>query len=146
MPSAVIGSADRVNKNQSFALKTTTNFNMRTNMSIEGKWGYSRDGEMYSGAFGSKEEAVCAAQKNESSYVGQYHAPSAPEDYIDADDLIEKVLCQDEYCGDWADGCLDANPEQKQELTAAVRKVFADWMDRHGLRPAFGMIDEATVG
>lgn len=111
-------------------------------MSIEGKWGYSRDEETYTGAFDTRQEAIDEGLEYSENgvYVGQYQAPSSPEEYIDAEDLFEKVCCQDEYCGDWAEGTLDCTREQQDELTEAIRRVFGEWIDRHGLRPTFGLV------
>jgi hypothetical protein len=113
-------------------------------MSLEGKWGYSTDEESYTGAYDSREEAIEEAKDTDETHfwVGRYSAPPSPESCIDAEDLIDKVLCQDEYCGDWAEGCLDCSKEQLVELTDSIRKVFGEWLYQHDLRPAFGLIIE----
>jgi hypothetical protein len=115
-------------------------------MKVTGKWGYSTNEEWYTGFFDSREEAIAEARsagEDGRLWVGQFRDPMAPEDCIDAEDLIERVLCQDDYCGDWAEGALDCTPEQERELTAAIRRVFGEWMDRHGLRPQFGVVGNA---
>ena len=110
-------------------------------MNIAGKWGHSHDGEYYTGAYDTREEAVAEARAVENRFVGQFRDPQAPEDCIDADDLLEKSACQDDYEGDWADGWPDATAEQRKELTTAVQKVYGEWLDKHGLRPKWGMVE-----
>ena len=107
-----------------------------------GEWGTSRDGQAFYGTYATKEEAIEEHEEGE-TLVGQYSHPTAPELFIDGDDLLEKVLCQDEYQSDFADGTLDCTGEQLEELTAAVRKAFGDWIDRHGLRPEFLVVKDA---
>lgn len=43
-------------------------------MSINGKWGTSRDGETYSGAFATQEEAIAEARASGERFVGQYRS------------------------------------------------------------------------
>lgn len=113
--------------------------------SVAGKWGYSYDGgELFQGAYDSPQEAAEASGRG-LVVVGQYRDPVQPEEFVEASDIIDHVLCQDEYCGDWADGVLDCSPEQKDELTAALRTTVGTWLDRHGLRPEFGMVDANTM-
>lgn len=111
-------------------------------MSAEGRWGHSRDGELYTGFFDTREEALAEARANDSEFIGQYRDPISPEACIEADLLTEHVLCQDDYCGEWAEGVLDFTKEQEAELTAAIRRVFGEWIDRHGLRPGFGIVEK----
>lgn len=112
-------------------------------MSMAGKWGYSHDEEQYYGDFETREEAIEEARSVEAGYVGQYSDPTPPEEFIDAEDLLEKVLCQDEYSGGFAEDTLDCTREQRDELTVEIRRAFAAWMDRHDLRPNFGWIEHA---
>jgi hypothetical protein len=102
-----------------------------------GTWGTSYDGEYYSGRSASRGEAIAADPA--ARFVGQYEAPQL-ESYLSAELLIDNVLCQDDYCGDWADGSLAATKEQLAELTDAVRLLFRDWVERHGLMPQFGIV------
>lgn len=112
-------------------------------MSLFGKWGFSRDGELYTGAFDSAEQAVQEAEASGYGrfFVGQFREP-VTDGCLHADLLLEHIVCQDEYCGDYADGCFDCSGEQRSELTASLRLVFREWMDRHGLRPQFGIVDQ----
>ncbi len=113
-------------------------------MSIAGKWGYSHDEETYFGTFDTKKEAIRAGrQEGRPLWVGQYIDPISPEKYIDGKDLIEQVLCQNDYCGEWAEGALDCTGTQLAELTMKMRSVFGDWLDKHDLRPRFGLVDNA---
>lgn len=108
-------------------------------MSIEGRWGYTHDEETYHGSYATPEEAARESGRVVAT-VGQYEAPTPPEAYIDASLLVDHVLCQDDYCGDWADGCLDASPAEMAELTDAVRSAFRAWIDKNGLEPQFGTV------
>jgi len=104
---------------------------------IAGTWGTSYDDECYSGRAASRDEAIAADPT--ARFVGQYEAPLL-ESYLSAELLIEHVLCQDDYCGDWADGSLDATEEQCAELTEAVQRLFREWAERHDLVPQFGIV------
>ena len=114
-------------------------------MSMKGKWGYSTNEEWYTGSFDTREDAIAEGREYGSSrfWVGQFVDPPTPESYIDAEDIIEKVLCQDEYCLECADGCLSCTREQQDELTTAIRKTFGEWLDKHDLRPTFGLVENA---
>lgn len=113
-------------------------------MSITGKWGWTRDEESYHGFFDSPEEAAADGLGAKAGIitVGQYREPTAPEDYIDADLIIEHVTCQDEYCIECAEEALHCSKEQEDELTAALRATFAQWLDKHKLRPTFGIVEK----
>jgi len=108
-------------------------------MSIAGKWGISRDGDHYHVAGETRDKALEEADVGD--YVGRFRDPIQPEDTLHARDILDNVLCQDDYCGDWAEGCLDPTLADLEELETAMSKVFGDWIDRHGLRPTFGIID-----
>lgn len=112
-------------------------------MSHAGKWGYSSDEELYHGIFDTRDEAIIEAGETRPAWVGRYRDPIAAEKCVDGEDLIEKVLCQDDYAGEWAEGELDCNREQINDLTEAIAKTFGEWIDRHGLRPSFGIIEHA---
>ena len=110
-------------------------------MAHAGKWGYSNDDESYHGAFATREEAIsegCAPR-----FVGQYGDPAPPESLIDGELLVNHVLEQDDYCGESAEDTFDCDPEIMDELTQAVRRVFAEWIDRHNLRPKFVIVVES---
>lgn len=113
-------------------------------MGHAGKWGYTRDGENYYGDYDTPEEAAegGATEEGETVTVGIFRDPIAPEQCIDGEHLIEQVLCQDDYCNDWADCTLDCTKQQLDELTKEIQGVFGKWIDRHGLRPAFGLVEE----
>jgi len=111
--------------------------------SVAGKWGYSYDGENYCGFFDTREEAIAEGGfDGRTIWVGQFRAPEC-EEYLDAEDLLDKVLCQDDYCGDWEGDAISPTKEQKAELTTEIRALFGRWLDRHDLRPKFGLVDNA---
>lgn len=113
-------------------------------MDITGKWGWTRDEESYYGFFNTPEEAAADGLPKEGGTitVGQYRDPTAPEDYVDAELIIEHVTCQDEYCIECAEDALQCTKEQEDELTASLRTTFAAWLDKHKLRPSFGIIEK----
>lgn len=114
-------------------------------MSIAGKWGTSSDNELYDGEYDTKEEAMAAAKEYEQGFIAQYRDPFTPESCIDADDIIDQCVNQDDYCGEWAEGWPDSSKEQEDELTAAIRKAFAEWLDKHSLRPRWGIVDLDSI-
>lgn len=118
------------------------------------KWGYSLDEENYLGMFDTEEEAKAEAVKEaiaealdteETIIICQYRKVRDPESFIDADLLLEHSGEQDDYHGDWGDSWPGETRDQRQELTDAVQKVYADWLDRHDLRPKWGMVREDTI-
>lgn len=114
---------------------------------FQNKWGWTRDEECYHGAFDTPEEAAAdgLGKKGGRITVGKYRAPTPPEQFIDADLIIEHATCQDEYSGPWAEDCIECSPAQAKELTEALQKTFGDWLDKHDLRPTFGIIEPETV-
>lgn len=112
-------------------------------MRIAGKWGISDTGERYEGMYDTRDEAKAAAKHGQ--YIGQYREPVLPEECWSAEDWIDHVLCQDDYCHDCAEGCLDATEEQRCELELYVRAVLGAWLDKHGLRPEFGLVEDSEV-
>lgn len=105
------------------------------------KYSYSQDEERYSVEFNSIDEAQNEAAAIVGSgghfWIGENTPPIQPEAYFDTGDWLEKVCIQDEYSSDWADGWDESTPEQQDELEGEVKKVMADWLDRHNLRPKF---------
>lgn len=112
-----------------------------------GKWGCTYDEELYHGSFATPDEAAAqgATEHGEAVTVGQYCNPLPPEKCIDASCLLEQVWQHDDYSGDWGEGEVSPTGEQVSELTAAVARVMAEWLDRHGLRPTFLLVDPDTV-
>ena len=108
------------------------------------QFAYSRDGESYNGRFDTFEEAKAEACAAGCRFVGECVEPPAPEGYFDADDWIEHVSCQDEYSIDAADDWCRPTREQREELNREVQAVMAAWLDRHGFRPTFFLIDNAV--
>lgn len=121
---------------------------------VEGKWGYSLDEENYLGMFDTeeqaKEEAVKDAIAEELNteceiIICQYRKVRDPESFVDADLLLEHSGCQDDYTGDRGDCWPGETMEQNQELTNAIQKVYSEWLDKHNLRPSWGMVRGDTV-
>lgn len=118
-------------------------------MSIVGKWGYKlhEDAEYYQGAADSAEQAAAdsGVKPGETVTVGQYRDPIRPEDVIDVEPMLEDVRDHEDYGGEWAEDALDCSDEQQTELTDDIRRVFGEWLDRHTLRPTFGIVEEQSV-
>ena len=121
---------------------------------LDGKWGYSFDFETFEEAFDTPEqakdalmtEAIARELNTECKvWIGQYRKPGDPEGYVDADLLLEHSGCQDDYMGDWGDEWPGETKEQNQELTDAIQKVYAEWLDKYDLRPSWGIIEMETI-
>lgn len=121
---------------------------------VQDKWGYSLDEETWQGLFDTKEEALDEAMKEAIAeelnteceiLVCQYRKVRDPESFVDADLLLEHSGGQDDYCGDWGDCWPGETKDQRKELTSAVQKVYAEWLDRHDLRPTWGMVRDETI-
>jgi len=119
---------------------------------MEGKFSISTNEEMFIGDYDSREEAIAAGpaevvdadSERGVFWVGEQVPPMQPEDYWDADDWMEHVACQDAYRGDHAEDWGRCTKEQRDELEMAVRKVMAEWLDHHKLRPDFFNITNVT--
>jgi hypothetical protein len=112
-------------------------------MTLEEKWGYeSGDGEQYWGCYDTPEEAANASGAPVGAIVevGQYRNPMAPETVLVAEAVFEQLLCEDDYQSDWADGYPHCTKDQEAELTAMLRQAFATWLEKHDLRPHWGIV------
>ncbi len=110
------------------------------------EYAYSHNEETFHGSFSTEHEAIVegfAGTNRAKIWVGEHKPPTPPEQLIDADTVIEAVIEQDEYCGEWSETWPDASEAQMIELTAELRKTFGAWMDKHGLRPTFFTVPEA---
>lgn len=105
------------------------------------QFSYSHNGEEYHGRFDTFEQAKAEACEMGATFVGECVAPPAPESYFDADDWLEHVSCQDEYSIDAAEDWCRPTREQRGELENEVQAVMAAWLDRHGFRPTFFLIE-----
>jgi hypothetical protein len=112
---------------------------------MSGKWGYSNDEEIYSGRFDTVDEAMVEAKALGYRVVGEYREPDAPEYFVDAEMLLDHIVSNDDYDGEWADGWPDATEDQMQELTSGIIKVFGEWLDKHDLRPKWGLVRSETI-
>lgn len=101
---------------------------------------YSFNEEDFHGDFNTREEAAKEAFAEDPEinvcWTGENVTP-IPENFINAQVLIENIQCQDEFSGEWAENWPDETKEQLEELEKEIQKVFAAWLDKHSLRPAF---------
>lgn len=108
------------------------------------KYSYSTNEENYEGEFDTPEEAAqaCFAENPDHHvcWVGEAVRPQ-PENFIDGDLLIEHIMEQDEFSGDWAEAWPEATKEQKADLDERLKNMFLEWMDAHDLRPSFWNIE-----
>ena len=110
-------------------------------------YSYSTNQESYFGDFATREQALAEAINEAREYghkkvwIGQSVPPTQPEDLWVAEDWLELVSCQDDYCLDCASDWDESTNAQREELESAVRTVMAEWLDRHKLRPKFFLVD-----
>ncbi len=114
------------------------------------KFSYSLDGERYHGTKNNTfdecvREALKEVKPHGQIWVGVQRAPMQPEYYWDADDWLEHVSCQEDYSGDCADDWDISTKDEQDELNAEVREVLAKWLDRHGNRPQFWIVENPVV-
>jgi hypothetical protein len=112
---------------------------------MTGKWGCSGDEEIYHGCFDTEEQAMAEARELGYRVIGQYREPVPPETLLNWDAILEITWGDDDYSGEWAEDWPHATEEQETELVDSLRKVFAEWLDKHNLRPTWGMVDEKTI-
>jgi hypothetical protein len=107
----------------------------------------SADGEYYEGRFDTVAAAANIAQllDYQRFWIGELTPPPAPESLWDATDWLEHVSVQDEYSFAHAEDWDGSTEEQRAELEVLVRKVMGEWLDRHGLRPAFFNVYDAKA-
>jgi hypothetical protein len=111
------------------------------------RFAISSNEEIYYGSYGTIEEAIDDAVNSHEYtvfWVGRCVPATQPEEWWNAEDWLEHVSCQDDYSSEWAEDWDDSTKEQRAELEGAVRKVMADWLDKHNLRPKFYNIVEAV--
>jgi len=124
---------------------------MEHTISIAGKWGYSEDGEYYSGAFETQAEAAeagFAESESDSLEIGRYRAPERLRvDRWQAERFIES--CEDDrveegYGSDW-DNRTVLTTDQMQRLAELLTHTLLLWEHREGRVPTWGVIDHETV-
>jgi len=105
-------------------------------------YSFSRNEENYHGEFETREGAIekAKAEGLKRFWTGENVTPD-PLDYIDGCDIVENIVCQDEFSGDWAEGWPMTTKEQDEELTEMLRAAFKAWMDKHGLHPTFWNVE-----
>lgn len=119
-------------------------------MSTSGKWSISTDHERYYGEYATKNEAIAEARTGEGRHwVGQCVPPIQPEELFTGNEvewwINHVVLEHNDYCGEWAEGALDTDRKERDELAAEIRPIIAAWLDRNKLRPTHWNIDPNTV-
>lgn len=105
-------------------------------------WAYARFEEGPYSAANSREEAI-AELGGHGGWIGQDRPPTQPEAFWRANDWLDHVSCQDDYSLECAEGWDCSTKEQRRELEEQVRSVMAAWLDRHGLRPRFFLVESA---
>ena len=110
------------------------------------RFSYSHDEENYHGEFATREEALAegraSGRVDATVWTGRSVPPTQPEEWWEAEDWLELVSCQDSYSLDCADGWDESTKEQRRELESLVRPIMAAWLDRHGLRPRFWLVED----
>ncbi len=121
------------------------------------KWCFSESGENFTGAFDARHLAIRAAlaeavktqgvaSKKElvcpDVWVGWYERTARLSAFVSVDDVLEYAVDSaidqhSEIAEDWEPR---ATPEQDAELCALIDA----WAERHGLHPAFWIVQEAT--
>lgn len=112
--------------------------------SIAGKWGYTHDGEMYTGVFDTASDAAAAAggRPGDSVEVGQYRDPVPFWEavQVEAWHVIESAYDHEDWCGDWASDQIEPSRDQREELERELRETIRQWCERHRLMPSFGVV------
>jgi hypothetical protein len=115
------------------------------------EYAYSTNDEDFTGGFSSPENALQEGfHENQDDpeidiTVGKCVPPPCSE-LLDADLLLEHIVCQDQYQGEWAESALDGiSKEAKQELTDNLRALFESWLNKHDLHPTFFVIEETET-
>lgn len=116
----------------------------------DNKWSISTNEENYHGQFDSKEDAISEGQTYcRRFWVGRCVPPTPPEELFTSWDVEEwldnRLICHDDYSGEWAEDAIQETSEQREELAAEIRKVISAWLDKHNLRPKFFVIAPESV-
>lgn len=111
----------------------------------EQRYAWSDDAEGYYGDYESREAAAAAGFAESDSdkiYTAVHVAPMQPEFAWTAEDWLEQVAMQEDYSIDAAERWDRSTGEQRTELESLVRFVLGGWLDKHGLRPKFFLVDD----
>lgn len=113
-------------------------------MSIAGKWGWSEDGEHYSGTCLTPAQAAAegfATSESDSLEIGQYREPERRSiGLLD----VAGWKCHLDIARKQCDGLLPTH-DQMAELVRSVTELRDNWIARHGLSPQWVVIDPDTV-
>jgi len=111
------------------------------------RYAYSTDQENYQGNYASELEAAgecfAAFEDYTRCLVGELVVPKF-ERLFDAHAVIDEVINAEELSMPAFDDWPLATKEQLDELTADLRKVFSDWLDRHNLRDGFFLVENVS--
>ena len=108
------------------------------------QWAFSQSDEVFYSYAESREEAIklgTIEYGGESFFVGRCAEPIQPENIFSVDQWLEQVDENEDYMGEHAEDWEQSTYLQRRELEDEVRKVMAEWLDRHNLRPEFFNID-----
>lgn len=108
------------------------------------KYAYSTDQECYIGSFDSPLEAVAEAfgedEDLENVWIGVCVTPD-PLHHITGEDVIEQILCQEDFSAEWAENALSHTKEQGADLSEMLREAFDGWMKKHNITVGFFNIE-----
>lgn len=113
-------------------------------MSNKTKFCYSYDGDNYHGRYDTIDEALASAGDFDLVHIGECEDPPTIE-CIDANRVLDEIRCDDAYSCSAADGWPAATHEQLAELTAGLRALVGEWLDRNALHPQFYTVRNAVT-
>ncbi|MFA6690114.1 MAG: hypothetical protein WCS18_11615 [Sphaerochaetaceae bacterium] len=112
-------------------------------------WAISLNEETYdAGVFKNEADAIeegTVGYNGVPFWLAKVCSPTPPENLFDVEDWLERVACDDDYAGDWAEDWDMSTKEQRTELEREVRAVIAAWLDRNNLRPTFFNVKDARL-
>ena len=114
----------------------------------EDDWAYSADETIWSGGFGSREEAIEEGAFSDHGgviRVARGKTPPMPWELLRASDVVRDIMERDEYDHDAAEGLLTATSEQLDDLELAMAATMRAWCERHGKLPRWTDIDDSTI-
>ena len=113
---------------------------------------YSTDEEAFHNETGEEmtredaiEEAICVLglDPGDGFFLGIRVALRGEDFAPKACDIIETMGMRiDDRVGEISDGWPSTSLQQDEELTARIREVVGQWLDKHGLQPRFYAVDQ----
>jgi hypothetical protein len=106
-------------------------------------WTPREDDERWKyGPFSDKHDAILDGQLNTDGafYVGSVSEPDVTEPTAEE---VLRLATNNLYddCGEVAEDCFEADAAARAELNGELRRVFAEWLTKHGLWPTCGLIE-----